>query len=33
MPAEIKALLKRRDRIVERIAKLVQERGEQLVLY
>jgi hypothetical protein len=33
MPAEIKALLKRRDRIVERIAMLVQERGEQLVLY
>ena len=33
MPGEIKALLKRRDRIVERIAMLVQERGEKLVLY
>ncbi len=33
MPGEIKALLKRRDRIIERIEMLVQERGEQLVLY
>jgi hypothetical protein len=31
--AEIKTLLKRRDRIVERIEMLVQERGEQVVLY
>jgi hypothetical protein len=33
LSGEIKALLKRRDRIVERIAMLVQERGEQVVLY
>jgi hypothetical protein len=33
VPGEIKALLKRRDRIVERIEMLVQERGEQVVLY
>ena len=33
LPGEIKALLKRRDRIVARIDTLVKERGENLVLY
>ena len=33
LPGEIKAVIQRRDRIVERIAMLVQERGEELVLY
>jgi hypothetical protein len=32
-PAEINAVIKRRDRIVERLEMLVQERGEQVVLY
>jgi hypothetical protein len=33
MPAEVNALLKRRDKIVTRIATLVQQRGENLVLF
>ena len=33
LPGEIKALLKRRDRLVARIDTLVKERGENLVLY
>jgi hypothetical protein len=33
LPGEIKAVIQRRDRIVERVAILVQERGEELVLY
>ena len=33
LPAEISALLNRRDRIIARIEMLVQERGEQAVLY
>jgi hypothetical protein len=33
MPGEVKALLKRRDKIVTRIATLVQQRGEHLVLF
>jgi hypothetical protein len=33
LPGEINALIHRRDRIVERIAMLVQERGEEVVLY
>jgi hypothetical protein len=32
-PGEIKSLLKRRDRIVQRIERLANERGESLVLY
>jgi hypothetical protein len=33
LPGEVKALLKRRDRIVARIETLIKERGENLVLY
>jgi hypothetical protein len=33
LPGEINALIHRRDRIVERIGMLVQERGEEVVLY
>jgi hypothetical protein len=33
MPGEVKALLKRRDKIVTRIEALVQQRGEHLVLF
>ena len=33
LPGEVKALLKRRDRIVARIDALAKERGENLVLY
>ena len=32
-PGEVKALLKRRDRIVARLDQLVKERGEELVLF
>jgi hypothetical protein len=32
-PGEVKALLKRRDRIVARLEQLVKQRGEQLVLF
>ena len=32
-PAEVKAVIKRRDRIVERIEDLLKQRGEEVVLY